>query len=219
MTKMGESQIIEFFSGILRDELQQKFGKYAKYTIGNFSGSQDRKFADFFAGTDSVNILVEFKEKKSEHKAEEIKPLREKLCLTLNDEIASISRLCHFIGWGGNKKEIRVELNPYIDLVCRLWNCTDCLLTPVDHVHNKFIANFINGNVGVDHSTFVQYIEHLNTTAGGSATGENVLFRSILYSRDSSGQLIGTRFENLDQLNELRKIESPEPDYGPSLYP
>ncbi len=130
MKKMGESQIIDFFSTYLRDILREEYGKDAPYTLGNFSGSQDRKFADFFAGTKSHNILIEFKEAKKEHIAEQEKPLRKKLCLTLNNEVAAVSRLCHFIGWGKRQVHTEVELNVYIDLVCRLWSSDTHLCPP-----------------------------------------------------------------------------------------
>lgn len=214
MKKMGESQIIDFFSGYLRDLLHDEYGKSVSYTIGNFSGSQDRKFADFFAGTKSHNILIEFKEKKQEYKAEIKKPLRENLCATLNNKVAQVSRLCHFIGWGKDQVGTQVELNAYIDLICTLWGANNYLQTTHNYEHETFSLHFINGDVGVDHRTFMDYIEHLNKIAGGCATGSEVPFRSMLYSKNDRGRLIGTRFENLKQLNVLRAIDPPEPSWS-----
>lgn len=210
MRKMGESQVIDFFSSYLKDFFHDVFGVSAKYTVGNFSGSQDRKFSDFFAGTDSHNLLIEFKEKKGEFRNEQGKPLREKLCLTLNEEISELSRQCHFIGWDQGRITTQVEFNPYIDLVCRLWGLDDHLLPPSDHDHEVFVEDFVEGKVGVDHDSFVRYIDHLNKVAGGGATGKDVPFRSILYSRNDRGRLVGTRFENLGELNQLRNL-SPRP--------
>ena len=218
MIKFGEAQIIDYFSGYLKDVFRDVFGEYSSYTVGNFSGSQDRKFSDFFAGTESQNILIEFKEKKEEHKKEKDKPLRKKLCQTLNLEISELSRKCHFIGWGTGLAATKIELNPYIDLVCRLWAEDSYLLPPSKYDHENFVDDFVNGHVGLDHDSFVKYIEHLNTVAGGGASGANVPFSSILYSRDDSGRLVGTRFDSLAQLNQLRKIPKPPPPRyrGPS---
>lgn len=217
MRKMGESQIIDFFSGYLKDVFRENFGASAQYTIGDFSGSQDRKFSDFFAGTDSHNILIEFKEKKNEYRQELEKPLREKLCINLDEKISSLSRQCHFIGWGNDRQNVEVELNAYIDLVCRLWGVETYLLPLNCHHHENFVENFLIGKVGVDHDAFVGYIDHLNRIAGGEAHGGEVPFRSILYSRNDNGRLVGTRFENLDQLNQLRIVRAPRPaPRGPS---
>lgn len=208
MRKMGEAQIIDFFSSYLKDVLHCKFGAYANYSVGNFSGSQDRKFSDFFAGTDSHNILIEFKEKKEECAYEGLKPLRERLCDKLDDKISGLSRECHFIGWGTNHVTTVIELNPYIDLICRIFNQTDYLLKPTDKNHETFVQNFIDGKIGVDQDSFVKYIEHLNNIAGGSASGTDIPFRSILYSRNENGLLVGTRFENLGELIQLRNMRT-----------
>lgn len=226
MRKMGESQIIDFFSGYLKDALRDDFGASASYTMGNFSGSQDRKFSDFFAGTSSSNILIEFKEKKAEYEKENEKPLRKKLCLNLNETVSTISRKCHFIGWGRDRVDTEVEFAAYIDLVCRLWNVKEHLLFPGEYGHEDFANKFIAGMVGVDHDKFVEYIEHLNKTAGGDARGDDVPFRSILYSRGENGRLVGTRFENLGELKQLRQLvlrrqspRGPSGSSGPGMSP
>lgn len=221
MRKLGEAQIIDFFSGYLKDVLREILGERAIYTVGNFSGSQDRKFSDFFAGTDSRNILVEFKEKKEEHKNEQLKPLRHKLCLALDEDISKLSRKCHFIGWNKELLGTKIELNAYIDLVCRLWGLDDYLITPNDYDHEGFVKDFIGGQLGVDHNEFVNYIGHLNRLAGGGASGVDVPFRSILYSRNDRGRLVGTRFDNLGQLSQLLNMANslnPSPR-GPSGSP
>lgn len=209
----GRIQIIQFFSSVLADEIQKAFGHECQYAIGNFSGSQDRKFADFFAGTDSVNILIEFKEFKNEHRDEFDKPLRERLCKTLTVEIAELSRSCHFIGWGLPRSTISIELNTYIDLACQLWGGSKFLKSPSDYLHASFINGFIKGTVGVNYEDFIRYIEHLNTTAGGSASGDQAAFRSILFSRDNSGQLLASRFDNLGELKTLSGLR-PGPSSG-----
>lgn len=206
MKKMGEPQVIDFFSSYLKDTFRNVFGETAQYTVGNFSGSQDRKFSDFFAGTDSHNLLIEFKEKKGEYRHEQEKPLRKKLCFNLNEEVSELSRQCHFIGWDKGQVTTQVEFNPYIDLVCRLWGLESHLLFPSDHDHEIFVEDFIGGTIGVGHGSFVRYIDHLNKVAGGGASGIDVPFRSILYSRNDRGSLVGTRFENLGELNQLRKL-------------
>lgn len=208
--KRGESQVIDFFSGYIKDEFREKYGKDAIFSMGNFSGSQDRKFADFFVGNDSKNILIEFKEFKAETVAENKKPLRRTLCERLSENMALISRDCHFIGWGSNKKSLEAEFNPYIDLVCPLFDISDYLISERPNGHELFVQNFIDGAVGVDCSTFTLYIEHLNKVAGGSAQGLKVPFKSMLYSRNDKGKLIATKFNNLDELNKLKAIAGRE---------
>lgn len=90
MDTIGEAQVTQFFSNPLQDEIQKKWGHNAIFLFGNFAGKQDKKFADFFAGTRSKNILIEFKESKRNLKDELRKPLRKSLCFTLNDEIATL---------------------------------------------------------------------------------------------------------------------------------
>lgn len=206
--KMGESQVIDFFSGYIKDEFRDEYGKEAIFSMGNFSGSQDRKFADFFVSSDTRNILIEFKEFKEEIIAENNKPLRRVLCKKLNIKWASISRDCHFIGWGLSRNSLEVEFNPYVDLVCPLFDIRDYLMPEETSGHELFVRNFLNGAVGVDCSTFILYIEYLNKVAGGSAQGLKVPFKSVLYSRNDEGKLIGTRFNNLEELNELKAIAS-----------
>ncbi|WP_300181703.1 hypothetical protein [uncultured Aliivibrio sp.] len=208
--KMGESQVIDFFSGYIKDEFRDEYGQEAMYSMGNFSGSQDRKFADFFVGNDSKNILIEFKEFKAEIVAENKKPLRRKLCERLSEEWALISRDCHFIGWGLNKKSLEAEFNPYIDLVCPLFDISDHLIPESSSGHELFVQNFIDGVIGVDCTSFTLYVEHLNKVAGGTAQGLDVPFKSVLYSRNDKGKLVGTRFNNLKELNELKVIASRE---------
>lgn len=219
MRKMGESQIIQFFSDVLVDEIQSRHGNTYPYSIGNFSGSQDRKFADFFAGTDSVNVLIEFKEFKKECSDEKNKPLREKLCRTLTTDISDLSRKCHFIGWGESVSPMSVALNPYIDLVCLLWGCSNHLEAAKLYLDSWFVKAFTNGNgeVGVSIDEFVRYIDHLNSVAGGSASGMDVPFRSILFSRNDNGRLIANRFENLAELRALTTMKparKPGPDFS-----
>ncbi|MCX7098630.1 MAG: hypothetical protein NTV43_12090 [Methylococcales bacterium] len=202
--KMGESQNIDFFSTALRNELLIKFGKNAAYSIGNFSGSQDRKFADFFAGTCSSCILIEFKEFSSEISDEQKKPLREKLCQELSIDTALLSRSSHFIAYRSPKNSMQIQLAPYVDVVCPLFSIGIPPLARIQtNQHTDFIDDFLSGTKGTAYDNFLRYVGHLNTTAGGIANGSAVPFKSILYSRNVQGKVIGTIF---DSLGELRKL-------------
>lgn len=218
MAKIGESQVIDFFSCFLRDTHNSLYGGNQPFAVGNFSGSQDRKFADFFAGTNATNVLIEFKELQSEYTAEKVKPLLKKLCIELDHDIAALSRQCHFIGWREKTSELNVELNPYIDLVCTLWENNVYLLPPSNYTHTKFAHQFCNNEIGVNYDQFVRYIAHLNKVAGGTADGLEVPFKALLYSRNSRG-IKATIFQSLKELNELReipqrKISPPPPSRG-----
>ena len=202
--KAGESQVIDFFSSVLRDELQNKFGRDKKFSVGNFSGSQDRKFADFFAGTESNCVLIEFKEFEAEIQDEQGKPLREKLCKELTADTAMESRCTHFIAFKSKGAEMNISLIPYVDAVCPLF-CVG--IPPLESVqktsHKNFIQAFLDGGKGGSVEDFVIYAGRLNTIAGGIADGLSAPFKAVLYSRDSEGGLIGTLFQSLSEFKQL----------------
>jgi len=203
-SKFGESQSISFFETALRDELCNKFGKNANYTMANFSGSQDRKFADFFAGTDSSCILIEFKEFEHEIQDESKKPLRRKLCEELTNGSAALSRGSHFIAYRSPINRMQINLAPYVDVVCTIFSIgIPPLAAAQSKTHFDFIDGFLNGHEGVSFNQFVGYVGYLNATAGGIANGAAAPFRSILYSRDMRGRLVGTLFESLGELRQL----------------
>lgn len=119
VTKIGETQGMGFFRAALEDRFPERNGKDADYSIGDFSASQDRKFADFFAGTASTCMLIEFNEYVHEIGQETRKPLRRKLCENLNDADAQLSSGSHFIAHRLKTPDIQVRIAPYIDVVCR----------------------------------------------------------------------------------------------------
>lgn len=202
--KVGESQVIEFFSSVLKDELYNKFGPHSKYSIGNFSGSQDRKYADFFAGTDSSCVLIEFKEFEREIRDEYKKPLREKLCRNLTTKTAQLSRSTHFIAYRVSSNDMSVKLSPYIDVVCPNWSVgSPPLQAKTSKAHYEFIDDFLSAKEGVTISEFLNYAGHLNSTAGGISDGASAPFKSILYSRNNQGKVVGTIFDSLGELKNL----------------
>jgi hypothetical protein len=202
--KAGESQVIDFFSSILKEELNDKFGSKANYSIGNFSGSQDRKYADFFAGTDSSCVLIEFKEFESEIRDEYKKPLRKKLCENLTSQTAILSRATHFIAYRVPSRNVEIKLSPYVDVVCPNWSVGNPPLQDViSKTHYDFIDDFLSAKEGVPIGNFLNYAGHLNSTAGGIADGANAPFKSVLYSRSSQGRVVGTIFNSLGELKML----------------
>jgi hypothetical protein len=209
LKKIGENQIIQFFSSALQDEISEKLGRDVNYSFGNFAGQQDKKFADFFAGTKSKNILIEFKEYKHELKAELKKPLRKQLCYNLNEQLSTLSRKCHFAAWNENEADIFINLVPYIDEVCRRFipnlpkDVEKLLIEPQPDLHDIFITKFLKDERGVSHSEFKKYINHLSEIAKSKDTNS---FEAILYSRNDSGRLIGTKFSNLDEALALTEL-------------
>ncbi|WLG25989.1 hypothetical protein [Pseudomonas lurida] len=202
--KIGESQVIDFFSSALRDELYNKFGSNSNYSIGNFSGSQDRKYADFFAGTNSSCVLIEFKEFESEIRDEYRKPLREKLCKNLTGETAALSRATHFIAHRISSVDMNIKLSPYVDVICPNWSVGSPPLQAIcSKVHYDFIDDFLSAKEGVVISEFLRYAGHLNSTAGGIADGIAAPFKSVLYSRNTQGRIVGTIFNSLGELKQL----------------
>ncbi|WP_295475697.1 hypothetical protein [uncultured Pseudomonas sp.] len=184
--------------------MSEKFGKAADYSLGNFSGSQDRKFADFFAGTDSSCVLIEFKEFEREISDEHKKPLREKLCRTLDQNTAALSRTSHFIAYRSRNSAVNIELAPYVDVVCPHFSVGQPPLEAiVRNTHDAFIDAFLEGRSGTPFDAFLKYAGHMNSTAGGTADGANASFKSILYSRDKQGRVLGTLFHSLGELKQL----------------
>ncbi|WP_447782418.1 hypothetical protein [Pseudomonas plecoglossicida] len=216
-TKIGESQVIDFFSSALRDQLVNKFGSDSNYSIGNFSGSQDRKYADFFAGTKSSCILIEFKEHEHEIRDEYKKPLREKLCKNLTNKTATLSRTTHFIAHRSSSRGMDIKLAPYVDVVCPHWSIGSPPLGPVtSKTHYDFIDDFLSAKEGVTMEKFFDYAGHLNSTAGGVSDGASAPFKSVLYSRNARGRVVGTIFHSL---GELKKLINKAPNKGNSLTP
>jgi hypothetical protein len=213
LKKIGENQIIQFFSNALQDEIREKFGRDVNYSFGNFAGQQDKKFADFFAGTNSKNILIEFKEYEHELKAELKKPLRKKLCYTLNKELSTISRKCHFAAWNEKESDIFINLVPYIDEICRRFipglpeDVKNLLIKNQPDSHEMFITKFLTDERGVSHAQFKAYINYLSNIAQSRDMNS---FEAILYSRNNSGKLIGTKFSNLDEAFALTKLKPPK---------
>lgn len=206
--KFGESQVIDFFATTLRDELRNKFGINEKYSIGNFSGSQDRKFADFFAGTESSCVLIEFKEFEMEIKDEIKKPLRQKLCKELTKDSAALSRGSHFIAYRSPINNVTIKLAPYVDVVCPNFNIGIPPLAIVQtKTHTDFIEEFLSGKEGVSIDQFLGYAGHLSATAGGIKNGADAPFKSVLYSRDMQGKVVGTIFESLGELKQLLDLK------------
>lgn len=209
--KQGEAQVIEFFSKHLSRKLDQRLGEGNHYTFGNFSGSQDRRFGDVFCGTKSRNILIEFKEFRTERRAESKKPLRQMLCVKLTKSLSKLSRDCHFIGWDKKEVVMNLEFSPYIDTVCPLFT----FLVPKGNLkkeqftgHRDFSAKFVDGDIGVNYKQFSEYVKELDKIAGGSVggSGEDVEFSSFLYSLDEHGDVKGTKFNSLRELAKVRDL-------------
>ncbi|PTQ78193.1 hypothetical protein C8R26_104177 [Nitrosomonas oligotropha] len=205
--KIGESQTLQFFSTIIQTELSARFGRRGKYSIGNFSGSQDRRFADVFVGTESSCVLIEFKEFESEVADEQNKPLRKKFCEELTPEIASLSRSGHFIAFRKPKSQMEIIVAPYVDTVCPRFSVgIPPLVNAKRQDHDRFIKSFLGNTEGQNYQSFIQYVGHLNSIAGGTPDGSTAPFKSVLYSRNRQGRVIGTVFESIGELRKLLKL-------------
>ncbi len=161
---------------------------------------------------ESKNILIEFKEYKSELRNELRKPLRKKLCYNLTEEISLLSRRCHFAAWNENENEgdININLVPYIDEVCKRFNLSEgvknLLVENQIDSHEIFITNFVNNDCGVSYTEFKKYINYLSDIAQQK---NNHSFEAVLFSRNNSGKLKATKFSNLDELLELIELNPP----------
>lgn len=206
MKKIGESQVIQSFSTIFQVELAQKF-KNASYCFGNFSGSQDRKFADVFVGTKSSCMLIEFKEFEEEIENEYRKPLRKKLCEELTSETANLSRVGHFIAFRKPGSQMEITIASYADTVCPGFSVGIPPLAIAEQFgHREFIKNFLDNAAGQNYPSFIKYVGHLNSMAGGTADGLVAPFKSVLYSKDDQGNVIGTIFKTIGELTKILKL-------------
>jgi len=91
------------------------------------------------------------------------KPLRKSLCFTLNDEIATLSRNCHFAAW--REKDVKgyaniaINIIPYIDEVCKQFDdlprlVKKILMKDYPTLHEIFIEKFLVDEVGVSYAEF-----------------------------------------------------------------
>lgn len=206
--KIGESQAIHFFSTCFQDEVRNQLGTSEVYSFGNFSGSQDRVFADVFAGTKSRCVLIEFKEYRKEIDDELRKKLRKLLCKNLDATTADLSRKTHFVAYFKNEKKDEVVLEPYIDTVCPLFGMgIPPLQAATDYGHDSFIDDFISNGRGVSHNDFQRYIGIMSALAKRTVDGKNAAFSSLLYSRnEANGRVKATRFDSLGELETLLQM-------------
>lgn len=217
MEKIGEQQIQRLFSEYLGREIRKKFGDDFPYAYGEFNGKQDRKYADYFAGVNANNVLIEFKEFFGEIRDEKRKGLRRKLCHDIPKDLLDLSYAAHHISWREKSEEsIILGFQRYLSKVCPLFE--------VDYDQfetlgvNKFLSQFIEKEIGSDNSLFSYYIRYLAKIAGDGDAG----FFGVLISFDSEAGMKNTIFKNMSQLIELvNKIEpevkkDPPKPKGPS---
>lgn len=189
--KIGEGNVIEPFSEILTSMILQK-NPNTKIVKSNMSGKSDRVFADYFASFDSNNILIEFKEFDTEIKYEKGKSLRKKLCELIKPFVIE-SMIGHHIAWRENITGIiKIKLDNYIHKVCPLFNIKTTAYSSEKQV-SDFIADFIEGKIGLKLDSFKKYIEFLERLKDNSNSGKG--FHAVLYSY-SSGMLISSPIEN-----------------------
>lgn len=182
-TKIGEAQVQQAFIEHLKYKIQIKFGHDFPYNYGAFNGSQDRKYADYFAGVNAQNILVEFKEFESEVSSESKKPLRKKLCETISNDSLSSSLTAHFISWrleNTTENSLELRIDTYLPAVCPLFDIQ--FKGSNEKKIPEFIDDFLNMKSGVSNEEFESYIDKLSDIAGDdgdtSFYGVHVTFNS-----------------------------------------
>lgn len=213
--KIGEAQAIDFFGTALREMHEKNYGKEANYSVGIFSGSQDRKFADFFAGIGSTCILIEFKEFENEIKHELRKELRENLCKNLNETDAALSRGAHYIAYRSKAEDMQLRIAPYVDVVCPDFGIGQPPLLPfLKKDHENFINDFLSSNAGCSYDNFVRYAGYMSAIAGSTPNGLKTRFRAIFYSRNHAGTVVGTIFKNLSDFKKMMD-KKPSRKMGP----
>lgn len=205
MDKIGEQQIQRLFSEYLGREVRKKFGDDFPFAYGEFNGMQDRKYADYFAGVNAYNVLIEFKEFFSEIKDEKRKRLRRKLCHEIPEDLLDLSYAAHHISWREkSEKSIILGFQRYLSKVCPLFEVSYDEFETLGV--SKFLNQFINKDIGSDNSSFSGYIKYLAKIAGDEDAG----FFGVLISFDSEVGIKNTIFKNMSQLIELVNRKAPE---------
>jgi len=205
LNKIGEQQIQRLFSEYLGREVRKRFGDDFPFAYGEFNGMQDRKYADYFAGVNACNVLIEFKEFFNEIKDEKRKELRRKLCHEIPENLLDISYATHHISWREKSEEsIILGFQRYLSKVCPLFdvNYDEFDILGV----NDFLSEFINKDIGSGNSLFSDYIKYLAKIAGDESAG----FFGVLISFDSQVGMKNTIFKDMSQLIELVKSNAPE---------
>lgn len=220
-TKHGEAQIVQAFTVRLNNEINNS-ASIEDYCLGDFSGMQDKTYADFFAGVNSKNILIEFKEYKHEIKSESRKSLRELMCINLDQYISGISCKCHFLAWNDSSSdEVNIKLSEYIDMVCPIFNLgeeVEKLLQEPNEVSDiDFIDSFLSGRAGENFKAFKAYISYLDLLDKEKGDGGVSSFKALLYSYSNMGELKITKINSLDELVSLKYLY--EPNNSQSLEP
>lgn len=212
-TKIGEAQVQQAFVEHLKFKIGRKFGAEFPYAYGAFNGSQDRKYADYFAGVNAKNILIEFKEFKSEISSESRKPLRNKLCNIISDANLSNSLNAHFIAWrleNSKDNRLRVKIDTYLPTVCALFN------KHFDGNNERWIPEFVDDfldiKAGVSNENFEAYINELSNIAGDD--GDSSFYGVHLTFDPEHGvdlRIFSTVAELIEFSNKLSLSKSPEP--------
>jgi len=206
LNKIGEQQVQSIFSKQLEHKIRANFGETFPFASGEFNGMQDKKYADYFAGVNASNILIEFKEFFREIKDEKKKPLRLKLCQELPDNLIETSCLSHHISWREDSNEsITTYLQRYISAVCPLFNIkyAEFEITEV----GDFIDGFLNKGLGSDNESFSRYVNFL----GGISGDETASFFGVLISFDKEVGMKNTIFKSMSDLIGLTsKLEASE---------
>lgn len=220
---LGEANLVSAFNEFLANEVKRRFGNKAKYSRSDLSGKRDKTFADYFAGVNSKNILVEFKE--FEIKSETRKPLRDKLCRQLPNNLHSTSYYCHFISHREPIPELNIRFNSYISSVCPLFGIDSHTEDHGSNSHSEFTNRLLNAEIGADILPFKTYIDFLAELAAssGSILGEENL-TGVLISFNEDGSMIQTPFTSLQHLIRIsNSIDIDPPDQsihtGPEIPP
>ncbi|UZH01347.1 hypothetical protein OJ965_02150 (plasmid) [Pantoea anthophila] len=215
-TKIGEAQVQQAFVEHLKYKITKKFGPEYPYNVGAFNGSQDKKYADYFAGVNAINILIEFKEFKSEISSESAKPLRAKLCNTISDLNLPSSLNAHFISWrldNSSDNKIVLKIDTYLPTVCPLFNKS--FSGNNEKFMPAFVDDFLDMKAGISNEGFELYINELSDIAGGegdaSFYGTHINFDPV----DGLELTIFTKISELIEFSKnlnLSKLPSPEDD-------
>ena len=215
-TKIGEAQVQQAFVEHLKYAISEKFGPKYPNNYGAFNGSQDKKYADYFAGVNAQNILIEFKEFKSEISSESAKPLRKKLCETISDSNLPRSINAHFISWrleNSSDNNIVLKIDTYLPTVGPLFGKVFSGKHEKDIT--KFVDDFLDKKTGISNEDFELYIKELSNIAGGKGGAS---FYGVHVTFDPVDGLKLTTFSKIAELIafsknlNLSKLPSPEDD-------
>ncbi len=221
LRRKHEQSIIDSFSNYFLKKGRELGRSSHRFSL---DGQDSILGADYIFTSNTKFALVEFKYEEGDLKAEGRKPLRETLCLRLDEErrrhVQSLQ--CHYIAWSTFiDQHRRILFNKYYPEICNtnIFPRTPLLNYVNDQstrVRAEFVVDqFMIGEIGADYETFNNYTNWLLTLGGREYSGVE-----IMLDNPASNQLEILEFSSIELVNDflVHNRPAPTPSSGPSFF-